>query len=507
MMLNRAPQVSVKQDNDLLEDITRYIHDPHGFVMYAFPWNTGELKGEEGPDLWQIEILQELGNGLLTVDAAVQLAVASGHGVGKSALVAWIMLWAMSTCEDCRGVVTANTENQLKTKTWAELSKWYRLLINKHWFRLTATALFSIEEGHQFTWRIDQVTWSEQNTEAFAGLHNKEKRILVIFDEGSAIPDLIWEVTEGALTDEDTEIIWCAFGNPTRNTGRFKECFYQRKHRWVTKQIDSRTSNHTNKAQIEEWIEDYGIGSDFVKVRVLGIFPSLSVKQFISVKDVDLAYNKELKNETYNFAPVILTCDPAWEGDDELVIGKRQGLKFDILEVIPKNDNDIEIASILARHEDEEKADAVFIDAGYGTGIVSAGRTLRRSWRLVWFNEASQDKGCLNKRAEMWNKMRLWLKDGGSIPKDQILYNDLIGPETVPRIDGKIQLESKKDMKKRKQPSPNRADALALSFAYPVLGEVKERARRTNKIATSTLARRSKANKGWNGEYQEVYAN
>ena len=106
--------------------------------------------------------------------------------------------------------------------------------------------------------------------------------------------------------------------------------------------------------------------------------------------------------------------------------------------------------------------------AGYGTGIVSAGRTLGRAWQLVWFSGAPNDPGCLNKRAEMWKLMRDWLKEGGAIPPDNTLYNDLIGPETVGRVDGKIQIEAKAEMKRRGLPSPNRADALAISFAWPV---------------------------------------
>jgi hypothetical protein len=185
-----------------------------------------------------------------------------------------------------------------------------------------------------------------------------------------------------------------------------------------------------------------------------------------------------LREEQYTFAPIILTCDPAWEGDDELVIGLRQGLAFKILRTIAKNDNDITIATMLAGLETEHKADAVFVDAGYGTGIVSAGTTMGRTWQLVWFAGESTDAGCLNKRAEMWKLTRDWLKAGGAIPKDDVLYQDLIGPETVPRLDGKIQLESKKDMKQRGLPSPNRADALVLSFAMPVSKQMASAPRR-----------------------------
>lgn len=466
-----APKLD-SNEIQLREDIALFEHDPLGYALYAFSWGEGPLKGKKLRK-WQREALEwlaeQLQSGAMTVQEVIQFALASGHGIGKSAFLSMIILWAMSTKEDTRGVVTANTENQLKQKTWAELAKWHRIAINSHWFEFTATAMYSKEKAHEKTWRIDMVPWSERNTEAFAGLHNEGKRILLIFDEASAIPDLIWEVSEGALTDDNTEILWFCFGNPTRNTGRFKQCFGKLKHRWHGLQIDSRNVEGTNKAQLEKWVEDYGENSDFVKVRVRGMFPSASMKQFIAIDLVDAAYGRELKPEQYNFAPKILTLDPAWEGDDELVIGLRQGLHFEILRAIPKNDNDFQIAGILAGLEDEHKADAVFIDGGFGTGIVSGGRTMgRHHWQLVWFSEASNDQGCLNKRAEMWKLMRDWLKDGGALPEDPVLHQDLIGPETVVRSDGKIQLESKQDMKKRGIASPNRADALALSFAFPV---------------------------------------
>jgi len=145
--------------------------------------------------------------------------------------------------------------------------------------------------------------------------------------------------------------------------------------------------------------------------------------------------------------------------------------------VIAKNDNDIEIANLLANLQDEHQADAVFIDFGYGTGIASAGKTMGRLWRLVNFAGAPVDVGCLNKRSEMWKLARDWLKEGGMLPPDQQLVDELTAPETKPRLDGKLQIESKDEMKKRGLPSPNRADALCLSFAYPVASRT-QRARR-----------------------------
>lgn len=479
--------------------MARFQHDPLGFVMYAYDWhNDPSLQivklqapycylydSEFGPDLWACDFLAEIGrmtlannfDGVHAVNA-LRLATASGHGIGKSAMTAWLVDWIMSTRPHAKGIVTANTSDQLSSKTWAEIAKWTKKCITGHWFEVN-TGRGSMKMSHvqhPNSWLCNAQTCREENSESFAGLHSASSTPFYIFDEASAIPDVIWKVAEGGLTDG--EPMFFAFGNPTRNSGAFKDCFGKMRHRWTTRQIDSRNVAITNKTQLEQWIADYGIDSDFVKIRVRGMFPSMSAKQFIAIADVDAARGKHLKPEAYNFAPVVLSCDPAWSGDDELVIAKRQGLAFSILRTIPKNDNDIQIATILAHLEDEHQADAVFIDGGYGTGIVSAGQALGRDWMLVWFGSASDNLGCLNKRAEMWTAARDWLKAGGAIPDDEVLYADLIGPETVARMDGKIQLESKEDMKKRGQPSPNRGDALALTFAYPV---VKKHTLRTHK--------------------------
>jgi hypothetical protein len=445
--------------------------DPLRWVLSAYDWGFGELLDYAGPRAWQRDVLADIRDHLcdpVRRRQPLNLAVASGHDIGKSAVIGMIVNWALSTGDDCRIIVTANTETQLRTKTSPEIRKWSRLSLTDAWFDTQAQSVTLRDPAHAKTWRADLIPWSEHNTEAFAGLHNKGRRIVLIFDEASAIADKVWEVAEGVLLDEDTEILWLAFGNPTRNSGRFRECFRKFKHRWITRQIDSREVDGTNKDQIAKWAADYGEDSDFFKVRVRGLFPSLSSRQFISEVDVDGAYGREIAPEQFAFAPKILTVDPAWEGDDEFVIGLRQGLNFRILDHFPKNDNDLIAAARIARWQDQEGADAVFVDAGYGTGIVSAGSGLGRSWTLVWFAGESSDPGCLNKRAEMWRSARDWLKSGGCLPLDPSLRDELQAPETVPRMDGKIQIEAKKDMKKRGIGSGNRADALCLSFAFPV---------------------------------------
>ena len=446
-------------------DPVRWSHD-------AWDWGSGELADYDGPRNWQSDINAVIRDHLADPETRfqpLQIAVASGHGIGKSAEMGMLSNWAMSCWDDAKIVTTANTDGQLRTKTAPEIGKWHRMSITSHWFDVQATSVKSRAKGRADQWRQDFIPWSQHNTEAFAGLHNKGRIIMLLFDEASKIHDKVWEVAEGALTDEDTVIIWVVFGNPTRNSGRFRECFRKYRHRWVTRQIDSRTVPGTNKKKIQEWADDHGEDSDFFKIRVRGQFPSQSALQFISGDDVDAARSRHLRPEQYEFAPKIIGVDPAWTGDDALEIVLRQGLMSKSLATLPRNDNDIEVANLVARLETEHKADAVFVDAGYGTGIVSAGSVMGRAWQLVWFGGKATNPGYVNKRAEMWGGMKDWIKQGGAIdPDDDDLYQDLIGPETVPRLDGKIMLESKKDMKERGLPSPNKGDALALTFAAPV---------------------------------------
>ena len=467
-------------EDELLQDLARLAYDPLGFVLWAFPWGEpGELHKKHGPEDWQRDILVQLQQGLITAEAAIKLAVTSGHGVGKSALVAWITWWAFSTFPGTRGVITANTENQLKTKTWVEIAKWHRLFIAKQFFKCTATALFSVDEEQSREWRIDIVPWSERNVEAFAGLHNQGKRILILFDEASAIPDLIWETTEGATTDSDTEIIWACFGNPTKNTGRFRECFPggRFESRWYTREVDSRSVSFTDKRQIAEWITDYGLDSDFIKVRVLGQFPLLDGESFIPL---ELAREAALRIPSFqdNF-PVILGVDVARFGDDFSVIYPRQGR--DATSRPPQifsGLDTVQLASRVIQAMNQYNAVACCVDGtGVGGGVVDQLRA--RGVNVYEVQFGAKPDGLmpgikyLNKRAEIWGVMRDWLSTGSIRNNpDKPLIEELTAPGYA--IAGPmqaIQLESKEMMKRRGAASPDIADALACTFAYAWLDE------------------------------------
>lgn len=473
-------------DYALAEDIGSFTADPYRYALYAFPWGKGELAGIAGPRAWQREVMDTIGAHLRNPETRFtpcRIARASGHGIGKSALIAMLIKWGLDTCVDTRIVITANTEGQLLTKTSPEIAKWCRLAITSDWFKVNATSIVSTMPSRDKSWRADLVTWSENNTEAFAGLHNQGKRLIVIFDEASGISDKVWEVTLGALTDADTEIIWLAFGNPTLNTGAFRECFGKQRNLWNTKQIDSREVEGTNKAYLDEIVRTYGEDSDIAKVRVRGMFPSASSMQFVPLGLVEAAQARE-PGPGLSSDPVIFGVDCARFGDDESVLAIRCGRDAKTRPWKRWGSMDsMTLAGDIALEADRWHPDAIFVDAGnIGAAIVDRLRQLRPDTPVieVWFGGEGRDAELepgvrvrtANKRAEMWTRMRSWLR-GGCIPAEERLRDDLIGPTySFAGDDTRVQLERKKDMKKRGLPSPDWGDALACTFAEPVMPRV-----------------------------------
>jgi hypothetical protein len=465
---------------DLIHDIAGFTHDPLGHALYAYPWGEGALAGADGPRGWQREALTQVGEHLAnptTRHHPCRIARASGHGIGKSAAIAMFAKWGLDTCEDARILLTANTEAQILTKTMPEIAKWHHLSISRDWFAPTATALISTASGHEKSWRADAVTWSQTNTEAFAGLHNKGKRILILFDESSGIVDKVWEVTQGALTDEETEIVWIAFGNPTLNSGRFRECFGRERHLWNHAQIDSRTVEGTNKYYLDEMVAAYGLDSDLVKVRVLGQFPSASSLQFIPTATVRAARTREV-GQLYS-DPLIFGVDCARFGDDHSTLAIRCGRDARSRPWRRWRHTDaMSLAGDIALEAKTWRPDAIFVDAGnIGAAVVDRLRQLGCENVIeVWFGGKGRDAEwavgvrvrTVNKRSEIWASMRGWLA-GGAIPDEQAIEDDLTGVEYGFAADQAIALEKKDHMKARGLASPDDADALACTFAEPVM--------------------------------------
>ncbi|MEG3641085.1 terminase [Magnetococcus sp. PR-3] len=445
-------------------------NDPLAYIKRVFPWGKEGLQGYTGLAPWQRQVAEHIRQHLQqTPHQPCRIAVASGHGIGKSAFVGMLLNWAMDTLTNTRGVVTANTDTQLRTKTWAELSKWHNLNRISPLLNMQCLAASRHAKGREKTWAVHAIPWSETHTEGFAGLHNQGKRIVVVFDEASAIPDIIWEVTEGALTDADTQIIWIAFGNPTRSTGRFRACFGKYKHLWHTLQVDSRSVPHTNKQQLEEWVETYGEESDFVRVRVRGQFPRQSSSQFIGHDTIQQASQRQ--GGACRHDPLVMGVDPARFGDDQMVIFTRSGRNGRQWPVIKRRGLDtMQVAYLVAEQIQLHNPTTVFVDeGGLGAGVVDRLHDLgyRQVVGVNFGARALDPDRYVNLRAEMWGKMRDWLQSG-MIPNDAELMEDLAAPTYSYAGEMRIQLERKEQMKKRGLASPDVADALALTFAYPI---------------------------------------
>lgn len=448
---------------NLASDIAGFYYDLYGLVMYLFPWGKkGTLLEEHtGPDKWQKEQLIRISEALSRGES-IRDAISSGHGIGKSAECAWLIIALMSLRPHLRGVVTANTLTQLSTKTWAELAVWHKLSLNRHWFHWTATKFARI--GHEETWFVSAIPQSEHNSEAFAGLH--AKYVLVIFDEASAIPDKIWEVTEGAMTTP--EAVWVVFGNPTQNSGRFRHCFKGGKfyHRWNSHKVDSRTAKMTDKKLIQDWLDDYGEDSDFFRVRVRGEFPRAGSNQFIPSDIVLEAQQRTLDYREYVPYPMLFGVDVARFGDDRSVIIRRQGFKLFEPEVYRGLDN-MELAGKLVTLYQTHKPFAIYVDGiGVGSGVVDRLKQLNvPTVDVCVSNSSTRPREYANMRSEVWGGMRDWIAQGADLPYTSEMEDDLVNIEYGYNAKMQIMLESKKDYKRRVGESPDISEALAMTFS------------------------------------------
>jgi hypothetical protein len=281
------------------------------------------------------------------------------------------------------------------------------------------------------------------------------------------------------------------FGNPTRSTGKFhRVCFGSERSRWHQSIIDSRTSRFTNKEQIEEWIQDHGEDSDFVRVRVRGLPPKASDLQFIGSGMVYDAQRKPapiLPDE-----PIVAGVDLARGGSDECVIRFRRGKDargIPPIRVPGEQARDSMkmvtlCAELLGRSFDGKRIAMMFVDATGGSiGGPIADRLRQLGHRNVidvQFGGESPDPKLANMRAYMWSKMRDWLANGGAIDQSADLEMDLTGPGYYHDKQDRLLLESKEAMKKRGIDSPDDGDALALTFAQAVVKPVAKPLRDTS---------------------------
>jgi hypothetical protein len=396
-----------------------------------------------------------------------RVSVKSGHGTGKTTVLAWVVLWHVSCFPDSKTPCTAPTGHQLNDLLWAEIAKWQK---KAHpFFRDALTwskdslAVKGNEQGQFAVARTSR----KENPEALQGFH--ATNVLYVVDEASGVPDPIFEPMRGALSTAGARVVLAA--NPTRLDGLFHRTHHRLRDSWQRLTFSCLDSPMVSPEYIEEMKRDYGEDSDIYRVRVLGEFPNQSINQLIGRELVDKAMKRHLRADQYTHAPIVLGVDVAWEGDDCSVVYLRQGLYSKQLGRFNGIDN-MSLADRVISWQIEHQAQNVFIDVGWGTGVIDRMRQLGHSPTPVNFGgKATKVARYQNKRSEMWVELKEWLENGGVLEDEEALAEELCAPEYMFTPAGKIQLEAKKDIKKRGLPSPDRADALALTFAAPVVSK------------------------------------
>lgn len=439
------------------------------------------------PDAAQAEILQSVADNQMT-------SVRSGHGVGKSTVEAWAVIWFMLTRPFPKIPCTAPTQHQLFDILWAEISKWLR-----HSQGLSSALIWTKEKlylkDHPEEWFA--VGRTASTADALQGFH--ADHLLYIIDEAPGVSDKIFEPVLGSLSTPNAKLLMC--GNPSQLSGFFYDSHHKNRANYQTFHIDGRSSSRVSPEFVRAIIQMYGEDSDVFRVRVAGEFPLQADDIFIPLSLVERSIMTE-------FAPrarplqVHIGCDVARFGDDKTVIGykvdeqvrfykKRQGQ-----DTMRTADDIILLGEeLVRRYQLAEPIPVKVDDGGVGGGVVDRLRQLKRNeperlwWLAVYpviFGQRIKHKYYYDSTTYMMAVVKRLLQpfnvDGTPKPVELILPDDsdlvaqLSGRKYFLTENSRIRVESKKEMKKRNRPSPDEADCVLL-LCLPVKPGKKERGR------------------------------
>jgi phage terminase large subunit len=443
--------------------MSEWIDDPVRFVREA-------LRVEE-IDAWQVEVLN-------AVAKHQRVALKASKGPGKSTVLSWIGWWWLGTRLHPKVVATSISGDNLRDGLWTEFSKWQqRSEFLKKAFTWQAERIVSNTSPE--TWWASARQWSKsadasQQSDTLAGVHADS--VLFLIDEAGGIPDAVVATAEAGLANADpvrgTEAKLILSGNPTHTTGPlFRACTRERPLWWV-KEIngdpdDPGRAPRVSKQWAREQIEKYGRDNPWVLVNVFGQFPPGQSNTLIGIEMATAATRLDLVPRDIAEEPKVVGVDVARFGDDRTVICMRQG-RVAFKPRVFRNLDTMEVASQVALFIDKHKPDATFVDLGaFGIGVYDRLRQLKCDVIGVNFGDKALNGKFANRRSEMWFGLAQWLKRA-SIPDDAELLQELTGPTYKFTEDGSLILEKKAELKKRIQVSPDKADALALTFAAPV---------------------------------------
>lgn len=437
--------------NPFDEFLATYTHEPVRFVR--------EVLGVP-PDKWQAEFLTAIARGHR------RISVRSGHGVGKSTAAAWAMLWWLITRYPLKIVVTAPTSSQLYDALFAEVKRWVKELpkilselieVKQDRLELKASPTESF---------ISARTSRAEQPEALAGVHSEH--VMLIADEASGVPEQVFEAAAGSMSGHSAVTI--LLGNPVRSSGLFHDTHHRLKDKWWTLRVSCADSPRVSKAYIEEMKARYGEDSNAYRVRVLGEFPRGDDDTIIPIELVDAARERDVAEE--KFAPLVWGLDVARFGSDSSALCKRKGNT--VIEPIRlwRNLDLMQLTGAVKAEYDallpSERPTEILVDSiGLGAGVVDRLRELKLPARGINVSESpALGHTYRNLRAELWHRAKAWLERRDCrMPRDERLANELVSVRYTFTSGGKIQVESKDDMRRRGLHSPDAADAFVLTFA------------------------------------------
>lgn len=420
---------------------------------------------------WQQWIL------LVSVERALKgldkkrITVESGHGTGKSCTLSWLIIWFLFCFKDAQIPCTAPTSSQMHDVLWKELSKWIQKLKPqiKAKFEWTSEYLRITESPE--TWFARAKTAKKEAPEALAGMHGDF--VLFIIDEASGVPEEVFNTAEGALTQENSLVVMIS--NHTRLTGYFHDSHRKDNALWQRLSFNSENSPIVDHEYVQRIIDKHGIDSDEYRIRVKGTSPaeeSMDDKGYVPLfSEQDI----RLQQETPFVGTKRLGVDPSGEGQDVTAWVARDNFKAKVLakenisnpkSIAPKtmtfmldlkiSDFDVMIDSFGAGADVSKEM--ALSESRYNVGTINVGIP-------------ADDEIYLNKRAEAFFGLQKWFRNGGSIIDNALgrdLKQELLNIKFRRNENGKIQIMSKRDMKKLGIASPNYADALMLTFVKQI---------------------------------------
>ena len=438
--------------SNLFEDfISRYRDDRVSFVINVL---------HATPEPWQQEILEALDVG------ETQLAVRSGHGVGKTALLAWIMIHFLVTRWPSKTVITAPSAAQLFDAAFSETKRWIRELPQVLQDELIVTSeRISLKASPDEAF-ISARTSRAENPEALQGVHSDY--VLLVVDEASGVPEVIFEAASGSMSTPGA--ISVLTGNPTRRSGFFYNVHTKWAGEWFTKRVSCFESSRVDPKFIEMMRKRYGIDSAAYAIRVMGEFPPAEEDTFIPYFLIDDAMHRDIlplegKRQVWGL-------DVARFGDDASCLCKRADYYVHPLKVWHKLSTMELVGRIKIEYETTPlnlRPLEIYVDViGIGAGVVDRLVELQVPAIGINVSETPSVGSVYNRlRDELWGNVREAAEARKLVlPNDEELKGELTTPRMKFLPNGKLQLESKSDMKKRGLPSPDRGDAVALSFAY-----------------------------------------